>query len=374
MAARVYVELLARILVATVLAPVLIHIMGYAALAVDILPSLARGSLTFEEAASLVNISLIVFSLLLLLASIVYVDPILYTLSLLPATAATLDASIATGFNSILALILILSLNVVLQGYRSGQGESFRVRGLAVLLASLTLLAIAILSSTLVVSTTLWAYVEAFRGVEVESDVLKPLVRFLSGNPLGLALVVATLLAIVYSVAANISETLILYMKPSRDIALKALTIDPYTPIKPPLTSLRNAMITLAISPALYALLVKVLPLPLQASDHVSLENLGWAAARWALSVLVLLATWMLVTRALTRFDEVEPSLRGLALGVTLIALVYLLLFLSGLWDPRVEGLDFNRADKYLSEVVVDYYKILFSILEIVPMLVGLAP
>jgi hypothetical protein len=90
--------------------------------------------------------------------------------------------------------------------------------------------------------------------------------------------------------------------------------------------------------------------------------------------VVTLTVTWLLLTRALTRFDEREPGLGGLIAGLTLIILLYTLLYTTGLWNPGEEGLSLTRADQYVASMITGYYKTLLSILEIAPMLIGLAP
>lgn len=285
-----------------------------------------------------------------------------------------LSPDIVASPQVIMAIIALAISNVILNGYRDGQLSSFKVEGLSTLLFSITSILIIALSISYLISLLLWSFIEAFRNVSVESSILQPLVRFFSGNPLGLALIVVVLISVFYSIFINITETLILYLKPSRDLAMKALRLDPYMPIKPPLTSWRNAIITLAISPSVYALLLRTmeaLGLTLQGGAQTSYIHL---LAKWALATLVLILVWLILTRTLTRFDEVEPGAGGVVAGLTLIVLTYTLLLASRLWDPRVEGLNLARADQYLSTVVIEYYEVLFSIVEIVPMLIGLAP
>lgn len=366
---RIYLEIIARIAILILSLPLLEYLVSTLYPMVEVM----RGGVVLspELALLLVNLFTLTLSLVLLVASIAYLDPLLYTLSLLLSIPVILQAKLVLGPGILLALLLMLVSNVVLQGYRSGQVGSFRVRGLPVLLISTTSIVVAIATISYAVALVTWSYVEALRGIEVGSSVLAPFVRFFSTNPLGLAMVVAVVIAVVYSMVVNLSETLALYLKPSREVAVRALALNPFTPIKPPLTSLRNAMITLAISPAIYALLVKAIP---QLNPLDSATRLDLAIARWLLSLLVLTITWILVTRMLTRFDEVEPGVGGVLAGVVVVTVFLTLLVASNLWDPRIEGLNLERADKELANIVLGYYRVLFSILEIVPMLIGLTP
>jgi len=372
---KVYVEILSRALVLVVVTPLLVRVLEGFLLLFE-----GLGGFSFIERLSPDTVVPVVFmvfqlfSLTLLVLSVVFLEPILYSLSLLPLAAAGFDVGVISSFYIVSTLLILHFLSVTLQGYREGQFSAFRVRGFPALVISLFSLAVMVVALSYAVSLLSWSYIEALRGVSVKSAVLKPLVSFLSGNPLGNVLVLALILSAFYQVVVNVSETLSLYLKPSRDVAVKALTLDPYTPIKPPLTSIRNAMITLAVSPVIYTLLILALErlgLLTQYDGGFQLYN---TLARWAIAVVTLTVTWLLLTRALTRFDEREPGLGGLIAGLTLIILLYTLLYTTGLWNPGEEGLSLTRADQYVASMITGYYKTLLSILEIAPMLIGLAP
>jgi len=372
---KVYVEILSRALVLVVVTPLLVRVLEGFLLLFE-----GLGGFSFIERLSPDTVVPVVFmvfqlfSLTLLVLSVVFLEPILYSLSLLPLAVVGFDVGVISSFYIVSTLLILHFLSVTLQGYREGQFSAFRVRGFPALVISLFSLAVMVVALSYAVSLLSWSYIEALRGVSVKSAVLKPLVSFLSGNPLGNVLVLALILSAFYQVVINVSETLSLYLKPSRDVAVKALTLDPYTPIKPPLTSIRNAMITLAVSPVIYALLILALErlgLLTQYDGGFQLYN---TLARWAIAVVTLTVTWLLLTRALTRFDEREPGLGGLIAGLTLIILLYTLLYTTGLWNPGEEGLSLTRADQYVALMIAGYYKTLLSILEIAPMLIGLAP
>jgi len=372
---KVYVEILSRALVLVVVTPLLVRVLEGFLLFFE-----GLGGFSFIERLSPDTVVPVVFmvfqlfSLTLLVLSVVFLEPILYSLSLLPLAVVGFDVGVISSFYIVSTLLILHFLSVTLQGYREGQFSAFRVRGFPALVISLFSLAVMVVALSYAVSLLSWSYIEALRGVSVKSAVLKPLVSFLSGNPLGNVLVLALILSAFYQVVINVSETLSLYLKPSRDVAVKALTLDPYTPIKPPLTSIRNAMITLAVSPVIYTLLILALErlgLLTQYDGGFQLYN---TLARWAIAVVTLTVTWLLLTRALTRFDEREPGLGGLIAGLTLIILLYTLLYTTGLWNPGEEGLSLTRADQYVASMITGYYKTLLSILEIAPMLIGLAP
>jgi hypothetical protein len=372
---KVYVEILSRALVLVVVTPLLVRVLEGFLLLFE-----GLGGFSFIERLSPDTVVPVVFmvfqlfSLTLLVLSVVFLEPILYSLSLLPLAVVGFDVGVISSFYIVSTLLILHFLSVTLQGYREGQFSAFRVRGFPALVISLFSLAVMVVALSYAVSLLSWSYIEALRGVSVKSAVLKPLVSFLSGNPLGNVLVLALILSAFYQVVINVSETLSLYLKPSRDVAVKALTLDPYTPIKPPLTSIRNAMITLAVSPVIYTLLILALErlgLLTQYDGGFQLYN---TLARWAIAVVTLTVTWLLLTRALTRFDEREPGLGGLIAGLTLIILLYTLLYTTGLWNPGEEGLSLTRADQYVASMITGYYKTLLSILEIAPMLIGLAP
>lgn len=374
MVRKVYVELLSRMLMLALLTPLLARLIeGFLRLFEDM------GGFSFVERLSpdivvpAVFIVFHLFSLALLVLSIVFMEPLLLALSLLPMAVAGFDVSAISGFYIVLALLLLSFLNVILQGYREGQFSSFKVGGFLALSISVISLAVMVVAVSYAISLLTWSYIEALRGVNVRSDVLKPLISFLSGNPLGNVLVLAVVLSALYHVVVNISETLSLYLKPSREVAIKALTLDPYAPIKPPLTSVRNAMITLAVSPVVYTLVILAFERLGLITPYGDGFQLSVALARWALATITLITTWLLLTRTLTRFDEREPGLRGFIAGLALIILLYTLLYVTGLWDPE-EGLSLTRADEHIASMVTEYYKTLFSIIEVAPILVGLAP
>jgi hypothetical protein len=372
---KVYVEILSRALVLVVVTPLLVRVLEGFLLLFE-----GLGGFSFIERLSPDTVVPVVFmvfqlfSLTLLVLSVVFLEPILYSLSLLPLAVVGFDVGVISSFYIVSTLLILHFLSVTLQGYREGQFSAFRVRGFPALVISLFSLAVMVVALSYAVSLLSWSYIEALRGVSVKSAVLKPLVSFLSGNPLGNVLVLALILSAFYQVVINLSETLSLYLKPSRDVAVKALTLDPYTPIKPPLTSIRNAMITLAVSPVIYTLLILALERLSLLTQYDSGFQLYNTLARWAIAVVTLTVTWLLLTRALTRFDEREPGLGGLIAGLTLIILLYTLLYTTGLWNPGEEGLSLTRADQYVASMITGYYKTLLSILEIAPMLIGLAP
>ncbi|MFZ8790614.1 MAG: hypothetical protein ACO2OZ_13375 [Acidilobaceae archaeon] len=375
MVRKVYVEILSRALVLVVVTPLLVRVLEGFLLLFE-----GLGGFSFIERLSPDTVVPVVFmvfqlfSLTLLVLSVVFLEPILYSLSLLPLAVVGFDVGVISSFYIVSALLILHFLSVTLQGYREGQFSAFRVRGFPALVISLFSLAVMVVALSYAVSLLSWSYIEALRGVSVKSAVLKPLVSFLSGNPLGNVLVLALILSAFYQVVINLSETLSLYLKPSRDVAVKALTLDPYTPIKPPLTSIRNAMITLAVSPVIYTLLILALERLSLLTQYDGGFQLYNTLARWAIAVVTLTVTWLLLTRALTRFDEREPGLGGLIAGLTLIILLYTLLYTTGLWNPGEEGLSLTRADQYVASMITGYYKTLLSILEIAPMLIGLAP
>jgi hypothetical protein len=372
---KVYVEILSRALVLVVVTPLLVRVLEGFLLLFE-----GLGGFSFIERLSPDTVVPVVFmvfqlfSLTLLVLSVVFLEPILYSLSLLPLAVVGFDVGVISSFYIVSTLLILHFLSVTLQGYREGQFSAFRVRGFPALVISLFSLAVMVVALSYAVSLLSWSYIEALRGVSVKSAVLKPLVSFLSGNPLGNVLVLALILSAFYQVVINVSETLSLYLKPSRDVAVKALTLDPYTPIKPPLTSIRNAMITLAVSPVIYTLLILALERLGLLTHYDGGFQLYNTLARWAIAVVTLTVTWLLLTRALTRFDEREPGLGGLIAGLTLIILLYTLLYTTGLWNPGEEGLSLTRADQYVASMITGYYKTLLSILEIAPMLIGLAP
>jgi len=372
---KVYVEILSRALVLVVVTPLLVRVLeGFLSLFEGLGGFSYIERLSPDTVVPVVFMVFQLFSLTLLVLSVVFLEPILYSLSLLPLAVVGFDVGVISSFYIVSTLLILHFLSVTLQGYREGQFSAFRVRGFPALVISLFSLAVMVVALSYAVSLLSWSYIEALRGVSVKSAVLKPLVSFLSGNPLGNVLVLALILSAFYQVVINVSETLSLYLKPSRDVAVKALTLDPYTPIKPPLTSIRNAMITLAVSPVIYTLLILALErlgLLTQYDGGFQLYN---TLARWAIAVVTLTVTWLLLTRALTRFDEREPGLGGLIAGLTLIILLYTLLYTTGLWNPGEEGLSLTRADQYVASMITGYYKTLLSILEIAPMLIGLAP
>lgn len=375
MVRKVYVEILSRALVLVVVTPLLVRVLEGFLLLFE-----GLGGFSFIERLSPDTVVPVVFmvfqlfSLTLLVLSVVFLEPILYSLSLLPLAVVGFDVGVISSFYIVSTLLILHFLSVTLQGYREGQFSAFRVRGFPALVISLFSLAVMVVALSYAVSLLSWSYIEALRGVSVKSAVLKPLVSFLSGNPLGNVLVLALILSAFYQVVINVSETLSLYLKPSRDVAVKALTLDPYTPIKPPLTSIRNAMITLAVSPVIYTLLILALERLSLLTQYDGGFQLYNTLARWAIAVVTLTVTWLLLTRALTRFDEREPGLGGLIAGLTLIILLYTLLYTTGLWNPGEEGLSLTRADQYVASMITGYYKTLLSILEIAPMLIGLAP
>ncbi|MFN4046277.1 MAG: hypothetical protein ACK4H7_02940, partial [Acidilobaceae archaeon] len=254
----------------------------------------------------ILNVFYLAFSTLLLVPAIIYSSPVAYALSLI-IHAFRGDYGVLLNAVYVLPIFLYGALNVLSEGWRAGQLYSFRLNVSSLLVLAVGYSGIMVLAvlASYYSGTLLWSYISILRGVRLGKPVLDPLVDFFTVNPVGAVLLAGFMALGLYLLSDALAEALVFYVKPSKPIAIKVLRdIDFKAPIKPPLSSLRNMIISLALSPPIYYLVL----LSLSRLGLIPEDPITGVLARWALSLLVLAVVWRMLTRLLTRFDEAEPG------------------------------------------------------------------
>lgn len=320
----------------------------------------------------ILNVFYLVFSTLLLVPAIIYSSPVAYALSLI-IHAFRGDYGVLLSAVYVLPIFFYGALSVFSEGWRAGQLYSFRfnVSPFLVLAMGYSSIMVLVVLASYYSGILLWGYISALRGVRLDKPVLDPLVDFFTINPVGVVILVGFMALGLYLFSEALAETLISYVKPSKLVAVKVLRdMDFEAPIKPPLSSLRNMVISLALSPPIYYLVL----LNLSKFGFISEDPIMGVLARWALSLLVLAVVWRILTRLLTRFDEAEPGPWNVILGALLIVLLYGLAYVAGYWNPGADGLSPSRVDEALKNIMLGYYTTLFDMVKLILVLVGVAP
>ncbi len=314
----------------------------------------------------------VISSTILLVPAVIYSSSVAYALSLIIHVFRG-DHEVLFNAVYVLPVFLYGALRVFSEGWRAGQLHSFRFSVssfLAFIMGYSGIILLAVLVS-FYFGNILWGYFSALRGVRLGKPVLDPLADFFTVNPVG-AVIVAGFMALgLYLFSKALTEALVFYVKPSKSVAIKVLKdIDFEAPIKPPLSSIRNMIVSLALSPPIYYLVL----LSLSRFEVIPKDPIMSILARWALSLIVLGVVWRVLIRLLTRFDEAEPGPWNFILGALLIVLLYGLAYMAGYWDPRVEGLSPARVDEALKNIMLGYYTTLFDMARLILILVGVTP
>ncbi|MEM1685664.1 MAG: hypothetical protein QXE99_00800 [Acidilobaceae archaeon] len=321
---------------------------------------------------STIRIASILLSTIFIILAVLTINSILYVIALISHVVIG-NYEVLLSPIYLLPIIFYGLLKVLSEGWRRDQVKSINISISGLLLTIVSL--IVIISSAIILSyyigSIIWGYIIAIRSINIDVLVLRSLADFLTINPLGSTILVGLSIVGFYVLFREFAEILVLYINPSRQVALNALkSIDFDVPFKPPLSSLRNMIISLSIAPPFYYLIAQTL-------DRFNLMPESLVASilfKWLLSVLVLTILWIIVSKLLTRLDESDPSLLSIASGLILILLLYSLVYILGLWDPRAESLSLENVDLYLKRVIFNYYSTLFSIVELILILLGVAP
>ncbi len=336
----------------------------------EINPAVSEGSLL---------LSIIAVSIILLLHSLVTLSPISYSLTAVVASILIPELGLISSPLTIVILIYLMIATTFRTTYRVGQAGYIYVQNKKSLLISAVgvfLVSAAIAAGVAFFASTL---INSIRVVQVSTTSLIPLALFLSQNPVGISLVLVPILAAIYILLNSSISTLILYVSPSRNVAVKELSefVQEDHWVKPPLMFIRRTLLTLLIAPLIYSLingLFTIYPEPIErfreAVTYIN-PDLG-SYTDWIISLAIFIATWSIVALSI---DISTPSigLRNIAASTAAIAMLYLAAYLVLLpiagFEPGLEGFD-----RYLSSTIYTYYTELFSILELIPILGGLVP
>ncbi|MCX8195939.1 MAG: hypothetical protein N3F67_02535 [Acidilobaceae archaeon] len=288
----------------------------------------------------------------------------------LAITVITVNPGVMSNPLLLLPLFAYSVMDVLVKGWRRGQLTSLGgPRSLAIsFLLTLSLLS-ALFALAWLSSEVIWKYFSLLRGLEVSSPFLSIFSELLFKNPIGLSFVIGLALMLIYGLARELAEALVAFVRPSPKAARDALlSMDLEAPIKPPLSSLRNALVSLAVSPPLYYLLYNaLLLLPVQLSFPYDV------LLRFVVAALVFVVSWFLISRLTASFEEREPSLLSPIAGLMLILATYGLLYALALWEPS-SGLSPEAGDDVLRKAILSYYETIVYMGELLLVFMGVAP
>ncbi|MCS7107097.1 MAG: hypothetical protein NZ902_03220 [Acidilobaceae archaeon] len=340
--------------------------------AVEAFTTILRGSLepTIQNFEIVVRSAASVLVLVLLLFSALFVNARSYAFAL-AISVVFVDSQLITDPAMLLPLAALSFLDVVRSGWRKNQISSLgNLRPIAsAVMLSFALLAFFLLVAWLL-SSKMWSYAEAARSLKVNSPLLAVFIDLFFRNPIGLTFVLGVVIFAIYSLSKDLAESLVIFLRPSPQSALKSLRelVDFGAPISPPLTSLRNALVSLAISPPIYYLITLLLArLDLQIPPPYD------SMLRFVIAAQIFTIIWFLISRLTASFEEKEPSLLSTFVGLASVAIVYLILYLAALWHPDY-GISVERADEVLRKAILSYYETVLYMGELLLTFMGIAP
>lgn len=276
---------------------------------------------------------------------------------------------------SIAMLLYTLVYDVVVSLYREGETRYLRIAGERALVKTLVS-AVIVVAATLVpvYLGTLYVYqfLESLRGLVRPGTIYEaPVVRLLVENPVGVAVVVVSLLSALSLVLWDIFTVSALFIARPGGVGRWSLFRDVEdldTSFDQPLRGLRDLLFSLLLAPFVYVIVSRV------SSEAVAryLQGLWYGDIVVALVSFVL--SWVLVKIFFTLVAAREYSLRNIATGASLVAGVYIVAYLFWGWSPSSGYIELRPVDQFIYTSVYRYYSVVYYFIEILGRVMGVVP
>lgn len=370
---RILVEIVPRVLILSILVPILLEIVNRMPLILSLPQLLTEGRI---DMASLPI--LLIITLTTCITALILPHPSLYALTiffislttpLLPSPRGDLFASI--GPFQVLAILFVFLVSDVVKNHYNRKVVakpviSYDCKKKDIISGSFLFL-IAIIAIPGLVSAYIASYIFLFK-FKSSSPYLSPILSFLNNNPVGSILLASILLGAFYVLARQAIEAMISYMISSPKIVLTDLSRSIEVRwIRPPLGSMRGFILSAVIAPPIYYMIVKVLRIaePTQSMQ----EDLYLRMALWVIGILIFIAIWSIFSKSVFS-EEREPTLRGIAILIITIASIYVASYIVNT-SPGFPGS--SSLDDMLNPLVT-YYRDAWIVAELVMRAIGAAP
>ncbi len=325
---------------------------------------------------------LIVKPLLTLTVSILAVitiataSPLLYSVTVvLSMVLALYTHSMPSIAISVVGLVALLALDTLKFTYRPKQV----VRGLDLKRILASIAAIMVVTAALCILPSSYVATLVNGLVKYLSEAPSIVLRLLGSNPIFVLILSIAITIALYKIVTNIFDIVALFALPSRELALRALTMDKVlkASIEAPLKNLKVLVLASLIAPPLYAVVARVL-LPLVVSYVPFLATLLYTKLGTIALIIIMYLLSIAIVRPIVTQLSVNPG-RVLALSLTLLALIYVsgvvlsLYVTNDLWfsitHPRLD-----LVGNEMARVYVGFYTQFFYILEDLMRMIGAAP
>ncbi len=319
------------------------------------------------------NLLALVTSVLAIL-TIVTASPLLYSLTLILMVISSPQLNIVS-IASIAGLIALLTMDTLRFTYRPRQ--RVKIYGFKGLLISLVPIAVSMIILCSFPAKFVTTIVQGLVSYIIQAP--NTILRLLGENVVFKIVLSIAFTAAIYVLLVEAFDVLALFVAPSKEVSLRALTDRSILNIvvEEPLRWLKSLILASFIAPPLYAVVMRGF-LPLLSVCFPRLYLL--IQSKWG-SIVLAIATYLLsilLMRGIIKYVHIDPK-RTLGASLTLIALIYL----SGValtyvttWSLMYSLL--NPNIKLVSEIMartyVDFYTQFFYILEDLLRMIGVAP
>ncbi|NAZ13517.1 MAG: hypothetical protein GU359_05125 [Desulfurococcales archaeon] len=198
-----------------------------------------------------------------------------------------------------------------------------------------------------------------------------PLINFITQNPLGITILILSLLVVFSYVIINIVSIFSIYIsRVSKDLLKNFFRdIDDIdVSFDYPMRSLRDIMFSILFSPFIYAILIRLF-------DYLSKIFVSQPWIKDFLSVFIsFILSWVMIKAILSIISSKETDLKRIIIAILIIILIYSSAYLSWGWDPRSGILNLRPIDQFIYENMYRYYLLIYYYIELIGRVMGLVP
>ncbi len=330
-----------------------------------------------EDPLQAIPFALYYASLVLAVLAVATGSPVLYSAALAVLSVYKYHEGLVVSYLSIAGLLAMLILDAARVSYRRGQGTSVKYPSKTALLLGLPL-------TLLVIS--LYAGLALFFGWYIYTllagmSTLRGVVGLFGGNVVVRIGVVVAAVLVAYVAVSSISETLSIYVSPSKKTAIEWLrsTRDIDVVFSAPLGFLKAIVVASFVAPLVYAVVDRLV------LSHLNALLVGAQQAgifiRFVIAAAVFALSWSLVGRITKAYELGELGLikGAAAASSTLLAVLYL----TGVYcryaatsdlPYSILNPDLAQLEHVVSSIYVDYYVSFIYVFEAISVLMGFAP
>ncbi|MEM4965247.1 MAG: hypothetical protein QXS45_00500 [Sulfolobales archaeon] len=331
------------------------------------------------------KISLSIIYLIGIVISSLIIIPMFFIIVFLSPTAASIMILMMViseryDMNQILVGVVItvslLMYSTLAHTYRAGELRFLHIQSKGLMRFLRILLASAlIIVFTLLIPVSASAYILSL--ISLAAGLLRvyniyeaSLIEFITRNPVGIMILTFVFLSAFSLIAWGFFTILSLYiLKPSKNLFNEFFRdvsdLDSY--FKIPLSSLRDFFVSLLLAPFVYSLILGVL-------NRFSGFYPG-GVWDYLMAFISFILSWILIKILFNLIlSQSTPNMRGLGLGVILIAIIYIVSYVAWGWDPSQGILRLKPLDEFIYSTVYRYYYLLYYLIETLGVVMGFVP